>query len=367
MLERVNIKLQLLSGHHWLDMDASELSEEVVPALPLASTINTALSLSAQAGDTVLATESAPDAAVLHQGLDIDLRQLSVVADSYASDADYGARLLVIAQQINVWDRLPQSVVNQLLTDYQTEQLPRETGSNMLRMEMVSVKTPGIDGDDALEAILDLELLPMRVNVDQDMLNFLIRFIAYAPRGSAAARLADRIGENWQTVAVDADEPQVYDQDPAGVTATAEEAAQHQVLAEARPGESLLEALAAESVSMPTNDGTPMHSSVASMSELESSTPTVTGNNNESLPTPYFKLVRVSPVFMVVNYAPKRMSMSELLHGDFEQLAGIITLTDAKLYLSPLSIKGTSCLLPVSLTAFDTMALNRCKWFSSLD
>jgi hypothetical protein len=322
-------------------MEESELPEEMVPALPLPSTINTAQSLSAQDDDALSASTPAPDAAVHHEGLDIDLRQLSVVADSYASEADYGSRLLVIAQQINVWDRLSQSVVNQLLTDYQTEQLPRETGSNMLRMEMITVKTLGIDGDDALEAILNLELLPMRVNVDQDMLNFLIRFVAYAPRGSAAARLADRIGENWQTVTLDDDEPHVYDQDPATVTATAVEAAQHQALAEARPMESLLEALTTEPIGMINDDGTPIHSSVSSMSERESSTPTVTENDNESLPTPYFKLVRVSPVFMIVNYAPKRMSMSELLHGDYEQLAGIIALTDAKLYLSPLSIKGT--------------------------
>eukprot|EP00045_Choanoeca_perplexa_P016682 m.227847 g.227847 ORF g.227847 m.227847 type:complete len:1950 (+) comp17330_c0_seq1:197-6046(+) len=339
-LERVNVKLQLLPGHHWLDMDANELPEEVVPALPLPSTINTALSLSAHQDDAPQAEGT--DAAVDHEGLDIDLRQLSVVADSYPNDAEYGSRLLVIAQQINVWDRLSLSVVNQLLTDYQTEQLPRETGSNMLRMEMISVKTPGLDGDDALETILNVELLPMRVNVDQDMLNFLVRFIAYAPRGSEAARLADQIGENWQTVTLDNDEPHVHDQDPVTVTATAAEVAQHQRLAEARPGESWLEALTTEPVSMLNDDGNPIRSSMSSVSEMASSTPTVTENESESLPTPYFKLVRVSPVVMVVNYAPKRMSVSELLHGDFEQLAGIIALTDAKLYLSPLSIKGVN-------------------------
>ena len=335
-LQRMNLKLQLMPGRHWSRAETG-LGPLPVGRVPLDVSVNTAQSITTPQADS--GEEANADKAIYNEGLDIDVHGLSVVSENFASDEDYGSRLLVIAKQVNAWDRLPASVVNQLLGDYVTESLPRETGSNMFRMEMVSVRTPGIVGDAAFESIVSLTLLPIRLNLDQDMLNFIFAFLSYSPAsvGSSIAQL----DKAWQDVRVnDMGELLV-------VSPPTDESASHGTVPsdggrKAGGAADVMDVLSGSAAG--TNSDLPSRSETTAQTgddhreELFSSASTIPADTAAS--TPYLKLVKVSPVLLNVNYAPKKVSMSDLVHGDLQQLAGIISLTDAKLYLSPLNIKG---------------------------
>ena len=110
------------------------------------------------------------------------------VYDEFPAESEYASRLLVVAHSIDIIDRLDGSHGNKFLTAIDTEHEPRESSTEMLRFDYVTVRTPHMDSN-AEEAILCVEVLPVRLNIDQDALNFLVQFMSFSlpPPAPAAA------------------------------------------------------------------------------------------------------------------------------------------------------------------------------------
>ncbi|EDQ91214.1 uncharacterized protein MONBRDRAFT_36138 [Monosiga brevicollis MX1] len=331
LIKRLNIKVHLIRGRHWQDVFPDDLDPvgqaagfpRVAPSL-LTSSSQTAPKAGvddegSNQGPRVVRESQSVD----NEGLEIDLHQLTVISENYDQNELYASRLLVLSRQINVFDRLPESVVNMLLCDYTSRHVHREASSNMLRMELMTVRTPEVTGEAALEAMMKLRILPLRINLDQDTLNFLMEFLAFAPRGSEAAQRADLLTENWQQIDIDDNSGQPVELSSAPADAKP---------ARVSDQESRLTAQTHATLSEGSNGSETQQDSETSDSASDTSSAQVNGT--------YFKKVLIEPVLLCVNYAPKHLSVSELFHGSFEQLAGVISLNDAKLYLSPLTVKG---------------------------
>lgn len=81
----------------------------------------------------------------------------------------------VSVQDVEVIDNIPSSTWNKLLTYLKEE--PRARGSHMLSLNIKLVKP--IRYLEATECILHVQLLPLRLHIDQDTLEFLTRFFEF--------------------------------------------------------------------------------------------------------------------------------------------------------------------------------------------
>lgn len=75
------------------------------------------------------------------------------------------------------------SVINKFLTDYYTAQQPREWDVPSVRLDYVTLRTAAATATAAAqeEAVVRLAAVPLSVNIDQDALNFLVKFFSFAP------------------------------------------------------------------------------------------------------------------------------------------------------------------------------------------
>lgn len=302
MFEKLTGALHLESGRSWYEHDEEDLNRvssadnsSLLSYEPRHRTVNQALPMSSTSLE-------------LEEGLSLQFEHLSLLQEAYPDSSPYTSRLLLIVKQLTIIDRIKASLVNIMLTDFESPQLPREVGTKMARVEMISVKTPGAQGDNSSEEMLHVSLLPLRLNVDQDALNFVVKFFSFAPRGSAAAQNADLLSENWQHVSVHED----------GVSdVTTSRMSQSQ-----------------SSHSTGAQNSSPPMQSPGSTVNAEHAESTEDGSMT------YFKIVKFNPIVLHVDYEPKHVSFGQLFGGDVSQLAHVVPIRNANLVLVPITIRG---------------------------
>lgn len=129
----------------------------------------------AAAAVAALPTQATQASARREEHIALSLRGLSVVVETYPADTVHSMRISLFIRDIEIVDKVQMSLMNKFLSDFKSEQEPRETYEPMARLDYVLVRTPGALDE---EVILRLALLPLRLNVDQDTLDFLITFFA---------------------------------------------------------------------------------------------------------------------------------------------------------------------------------------------
>ena len=239
----------------------------------------------------------------INQFVDLDVRGLCVTVDDYGPAEQYSMRILLLVRQLDILDRIQSSAINKLLTDYRTQARPRETVSNMIRTEMIFVKTPGMaENDGAEELILHVDLLPLRLNIDQDTLNFLVAFLTEDVVGEAVVTA---------TVPTTTQEPDTTHTAPSLVTP----------------------AMAADiddmTATVTAHDGTAVATASPAVAAASSTTRSL-----------FIKRCVVNPIYCRIDYQPKRVVYGELLRGNFSQLSGVLSLSDATLDLPRVEIRG---------------------------
>ena len=213
-----------------------------------------------------------------NEALVVKLDGLRVVFDEFSSLSDYVSRVVILAHQVEIFDRLNDSQINKFLTDYKTEKSPRESTADMVRVDVVTVRTPQIENMPMAhpeELILRFSLLPLRLNIDQDALNFLVKFMCYSPNERANA---------------DADADADAD---AGMDAAA------------------------------AGEGAPGAAPAAAKG-------------------PYFKLCVICPISAQVDTISKHLKLKELLQGKYDELFGLMSLDKANLALPNVVVKSVS-------------------------
>ncbi|TCD64536.1 autophagy- protein 2 [Steccherinum ochraceum] len=115
------------------------------------------------------------------RGPSIEFRfmQLSADIDNYRNDPELASRSLVTIRDVEILDHIKTSTWRKFLTSKTTDSKGniRETDSNMVRVELRQVY-PAL-GHETQEARLRMKILPLRLHVDQDALDFLKKFFSF--------------------------------------------------------------------------------------------------------------------------------------------------------------------------------------------
>ncbi|RUS31489.1 hypothetical protein BC938DRAFT_477711 [Jimgerdemannia flammicorona] len=122
--------------------------------------------------------------------IEFRVERLGVEFDLFPNDQQIASRLLVTVRDFEIIDNVKTSLWRKFLSHMRpdSDTSPRESKSNMVRFELSGVR-PAPD-DPAQEYRLKAKLLPMRLYVDQDALDFLIRFLTFmefAPKANKPA------------------------------------------------------------------------------------------------------------------------------------------------------------------------------------
>ncbi|KAH0569025.1 autophagy-related protein 2 homolog B [Cotesia glomerata] len=106
--------------------------------------------------------------------MELQLNKVRFQHETYPENTTEASRQVLLISEIEIRDRLASSHINKFLYQYSSEACPRQTHANMFAMKAVHVRPdPKFS---AQECCLKLSLLPLRLNIDQDSLLFLIDF-----------------------------------------------------------------------------------------------------------------------------------------------------------------------------------------------
>ncbi|CAG8746013.1 13896_t:CDS:2, partial [Cetraspora pellucida] len=118
--------------------------------------------------------------------LDIKFDKINLEFDLFPKDNLLASRLLLLIRDLEVLDNIKTSAWHKFLSHLRPDNdtNPRENKSNMVKIELTSVRP--VPTDPAEELRLKAKLLPLRFYIDQDALNFVIKFFSYQSPDSGA-------------------------------------------------------------------------------------------------------------------------------------------------------------------------------------
>lgn len=114
--------------------------------------------------------------------MELQLNKVRFQHEVYPDNTAEASRQVLLVNEIEIRDRLESSHINKFLYQYSSEARPRQSHANMFAMKAIHVRPdPKLM---AQECCLKLSLLPLRLNIDQDSLLFLIDFFTELGGGS---------------------------------------------------------------------------------------------------------------------------------------------------------------------------------------
>ncbi|KAH9843042.1 uncharacterized protein C8Q71DRAFT_735660 [Rhodofomes roseus] len=127
------------------------------------------------------------------KGPSIEFRLMGLNAeyDQYLTASDLVSRTLVIIEDIEILDHIKTSTWRKFLTSLRSDSRGniRETGSDMVRVELRTLHP--VPDHPSEEARLRAKILPLRLHVDQDALDFLKKFFSFKDPESVPAAPSD--------------------------------------------------------------------------------------------------------------------------------------------------------------------------------
>ncbi|KAI8810163.1 ATG C terminal domain-containing protein, partial [Cladochytrium replicatum] len=112
--------------------------------------------------------------------IELRLVHVNIEYDKYEVDSQLASRLLFRVRDLEIIDSVRTSLwrkfLSHLRSDFDTR--PRETSSDMVAVEVLTVR-PDPSKSPREELRLRIHILPLRLHIDQDALNCLIRFFSY--------------------------------------------------------------------------------------------------------------------------------------------------------------------------------------------
>ncbi|KAI0362114.1 hypothetical protein OH77DRAFT_20625 [Trametes cingulata] len=111
--------------------------------------------------------------------IEFRLMGLDAEVDNYRDDASLVSRILATIKDVEILDHIKTSTWKKFLTSLQTDSRGnvRESDSNMVRVELRTLHP--VPGHPSEEARLRAKILPLRLHVDQDALDFLKQFFNF--------------------------------------------------------------------------------------------------------------------------------------------------------------------------------------------
>ncbi|KAF7338239.1 GP-PDE domain-containing protein [Mycena venus] len=117
--------------------------------------------------------------------IEFQLMGVEAEVDQYRADEPLVSRTFATVKDLQILDHIKTSTWNKFLTGLRSDSRGnvRETDSNMVRVELRSVRP--VPGHPSEEARLRAKILPLRLYVDQDALDFLKKFFSFKDPQSA--------------------------------------------------------------------------------------------------------------------------------------------------------------------------------------
>ncbi|KAI0636957.1 hypothetical protein C8Q77DRAFT_1095313 [Trametes polyzona] len=111
--------------------------------------------------------------------IEFRLMGLDAEVDNYRDDETLVSRILATVRDVEILDHIKTSTWKKFLTSLQTDSRGnvRESDSNMVRVELRTLHP--VPGHPSEEARLRAKILPLRLHVDQDALDFLKQFFSF--------------------------------------------------------------------------------------------------------------------------------------------------------------------------------------------
>ncbi|TRY61083.1 hypothetical protein TCAL_14969 [Tigriopus californicus] len=106
--------------------------------------------------------------------LELAILRIQFVHEMYPEHCREVSRQVLVIPILEIRDRMAASDINKLLHLYSSRSRPRQTSSNMMSIRCVHIR-PSVD-DPTIESNINLFVQPIRLNIDQDTLFFLIDF-----------------------------------------------------------------------------------------------------------------------------------------------------------------------------------------------
>lgn len=130
--------------------------------------------------------------------MELQLNKVRFQHEAYPEFTTEASRQVLLISEIEIRDRLASSHINKFLYQYSSEARPRQTHANMFAMKALHIRPdPKLS---AQECCLKLSVLPLRLNIDQDSLLFLIDFFTeLAGNGKSNQDSTNAPGSNVQS------------------------------------------------------------------------------------------------------------------------------------------------------------------------
>ena len=121
--------------------------------------------------------------------IEFSLQHIKVDADVYTPTDPTASRLHLTVGSMEILDHIKTSTWKKFLTEMKADSRGnvRETDADMVRLEVVSVR-PSLPRSSDEELRVRGKILPLRLHVDQDALDFLKRFFSFTAPGSIPER-----------------------------------------------------------------------------------------------------------------------------------------------------------------------------------
>ena len=126
------------------------------------------------------------------QLLEVFLSKVSAQHEVYAGESSRleASRQILLIKSFEIRDKLENSDINKLLHLYSNKLRPRQSNANMFSLKCINLR-PDPDMPTAEESVVNITLQPLRVNIDQETLFFIVNFCtAFVPDPEAASTIA---------------------------------------------------------------------------------------------------------------------------------------------------------------------------------
>ncbi|XP_066279882.1 autophagy-related protein 2 homolog B-like isoform X2 [Branchiostoma lanceolatum] len=106
--------------------------------------------------------------------VELQMNKVRLQHEVFPEDTEQASRQVLIITELEIRDRLASSQINKFLYQYTSEARPKQAHANMVMIKALHIRPdPHLK---AQECCLRVSLLPLRLNIDQDAINFLRDF-----------------------------------------------------------------------------------------------------------------------------------------------------------------------------------------------
>ncbi|KAI8514937.1 Autophagy protein [Branchiostoma belcheri] len=108
--------------------------------------------------------------------VELQMNKVRLQHEVFPEDTEQASRQVLIITELEIRDRLASSQINKFLYQYTSEARPKQAHANMVMIKALHIRPdPQLK---AQECCLRVSLLPLRLNIDQDAINFLRDFFS---------------------------------------------------------------------------------------------------------------------------------------------------------------------------------------------